>query len=61
MQQYTEAAEDYNKSTALDDTFVFSHIQFAVAQYKKGEVQSSMAAFRKTMKSFPDRSEPQNY
>ncbi|KAG8966579.1 TOM (translocase of outer membrane) complex component [Tulasnella sp. 419] len=61
MQQFDKAAEDYNKSTALDDKFVFSHIQYAVAQYKMGDVNSSMATFRKTMKAFPTRSEPQNY
>jgi import receptor subunit TOM70 len=61
LNEFDKAAEDYTKSTELDDTFVFSHIQLAVAQYKSGDVAKSMATFRRTLKAFPDRSEPQNY
>ncbi|KAI8995265.1 hypothetical protein BD414DRAFT_506078 [Trametes punicea] len=61
MNEFGEAAENYTKSTELDDKFVFSHIQLAVAQYKSGNLANSMATFRRTLKAFPDRSEPQNY
>lgn len=61
MNDYDKAAENYTKSTELDDQFVFSHIQLAVAQYKAGNLANSMATFRRTMKAFPQRSEPQNY
>jgi import receptor subunit TOM70 len=61
MRQFKEAEEDYAKSTSLDPTFVFSHIQLAVAQYKNEQLASSMATFRRTMKAFPDKSEPLNY
>lgn len=61
MSQFTEAATNYTKSTELDPSFVFSHIQLAVAQYKSGNVAASMAQFRRTLKSFPTRSEPANY
>ena len=61
MNDFAKAAENYTKSIELDETFVFSHIQLAVAQYKSGDVQKSMATFRRTLKAFPDRSEPQNY
>jgi hypothetical protein len=61
LQQFKEAEADYNKSVSLDSTFVFSHIQLAVAQYKLEQVATSMATFRRTMKAFPQRSEPQNY
>jgi len=61
MSDFDKAAEDYTKSTELDDQFVFSHIQLAVAQYKAGNIANSMAQFRRTMKAFPGRSEPQNY
>ena len=61
MQSFDAASEDYNKSTALDNTFVFSHIQYAVAQYKKNEPETAKASFRKTMQLFPDRSEVLNY
>ncbi|TFK25899.1 ADP/ATP carrier receptor [Coprinopsis marcescibilis] len=61
MSDFDLAAENYTKSTELDDQFVFSHIQLAVAQYKAGNVANSMAQFRRTMKAFPQRSEPQNY
>lgn len=59
--QYQEAVDLYTKSIGLDPSFIFGHIQLAVAQYKGGSKATSMATFRKTMKSFPDRSEPQNY
>jgi len=45
----------------LDDQFVFSHIQLAVAQYKEGQVANGMTTFRKTLRAFPERSEPPNY
>jgi import receptor subunit TOM70 len=61
MNEFVQAAENYQMSSKLDDTFVFSHIQLAVAQYKMGNLANSMATFRRTMKAFPDRSEPQNY
>ncbi|RXW19033.1 hypothetical protein EST38_g6833 [Candolleomyces aberdarensis] len=61
MSDFDKAAENYQKSTELDDNFVFSHIQLAVAQYKSGNIANSMATFRRTLKAFPQRSEPQNY
>jgi len=61
MNEFVKAADDYETSTVLDDTFVFSHIQLAVAHYKSGSVQKSMAEFRKLMKEFPKHSEPPNY
>ena len=61
MQEFKEAAENYRKSLDLDPSFVFSHIQLAVAQYKAGQLADSMATFRKALKAFPQRSEPYNY
>ncbi|WWD07113.1 hypothetical protein V865_005210 [Kwoniella europaea PYCC6329] len=61
MQEFDKAIADYNKSTALDGSFIFTHIQAAVAQYKQGNVGSSMAAFRRILKEFPDKGEPSNY
>ncbi|KAF6756591.1 ADP/ATP carrier receptor [Ephemerocybe angulata] len=61
MSEFSQAAENYLKSTELDDGFVFSHIQLAVAQYKSGETGESMKTFRRTLTAFPQRSEPQNY
>ncbi|WWC65177.1 uncharacterized protein I303_107791 [Kwoniella dejecticola CBS 10117] len=61
MQEFDKAIADYDKSTALDGTFIFTHIQAAVAQYKQGNVGSSMAAFRRILKEFPDKGEPSNY
>jgi hypothetical protein len=34
MNEFAKAAENYTKSSKLDDQFVFSHIQLVVAQYK---------------------------
>ncbi|KZT66948.1 hypothetical protein DAEQUDRAFT_746366 [Daedalea quercina L-15889] len=61
MNEFDEAAQNYTKSTQLDDQFVFSHIQLAVAQYKANNLANSMATFRRTLKAFPHRSEPHNY
>lgn len=61
LNQFQEAAENYLKSTELDDTFVFSHIQYAVAEYKQQNTAKSMASFRRTLVAFPHRSEPHNY
>lgn len=61
MGEFARAAEDYQKSTDMDDQFVFSHIQLAVAQYKLGNIANSMATFRRTMRNFPKMSEPFNY
>jgi len=61
MNEFAEAATNYTKSSELDDKFVFSHIQLAVAQYKMGDLAKSMATFRRTLREFPTRSEPSNY
>lgn len=61
MQEFDKAIADYNKSTSLDDTFIFTHVQAAVAQYKQGEIAKSMAAFRRILRQFPERGEPSNY
>lgn len=61
MNDFDKAAENYTESTKLDDKFVFSHIQLAVALYKSGEVPRSKAMFIRTEAAFPDRSEPPNY
>jgi import receptor subunit TOM70 len=61
MGEHDKAIADYQKSIELDDTFIFTHVQAAVAQYKMGEVAKSMAAFRRILKQFPDRGEPSNY
>ncbi|ORX40842.1 mitochondrial import receptor subunit tom40 [Kockovaella imperatae] len=61
MQEFAKAITDYTKSTELDGSFIFTHVQHAVAQYKQGSVASSMAAFRRILKQFPDRGEPSNY
>jgi len=61
MNEFKQAAENYVKSSDLDEDFVFSHIQLAVAHYKMGEVAKSMATFRRTLKKFHDKREPYNY
>jgi import receptor subunit TOM70 len=59
--EYEKASADYEKSTSLDDKFVFSHVQHAVAQYKMSQTKESMASFRKILKLFPTNFEPLNY
>jgi import receptor subunit TOM70 len=52
MNQFEEAASNYVQSSELDDQFIFSHIQLAVAQYKMGDLAKSMATFRRTLQQF---------
>ena len=59
--EFAKASADYDKSTELDKDFVFSHVQKAVCEYKVGKIRESMVAFRKILKDFPQRSEPNNY
>jgi len=61
MNEWKSAIEDYTTSSKLDESFVFSHIQLAVAQYKAGNIANSMAIFRRTLKAFPHLAEPANY
>lgn len=61
LNQFKDASDNYTKSKELDDSFVFSHIQHAVAEYKLGNLPKSMVIFRDTMSTFPNRSEPFNY
>ncbi|KAG6330845.1 hypothetical protein ID866_8245 [Astraeus odoratus] len=58
---FAAAAENYTKSTSLDSSFVFSHIQLAVAQYKMGNIANGLATFRRSMTLFPNRAEVCNY
>ena len=58
---FTAASENYTKSTTLDSTFIFLHIQVAVAQYKMGNIVNSMVTFRWTMTAFPNHGEVCNY
>ncbi|MCO5604664.1 hypothetical protein L7F22_058834 [Adiantum nelumboides] len=59
--EYERAIEDYQKSTSLDDKFIFSQVQYAVAQYKTGNVGKSTASFRKLLRDFEGSSEAYNY
>lgn len=59
--EFAEAAKDYQKSIDLDREFIFSHIQLGVTQYKMGSIASSMATFRRTMKSFEKVPDVYNY
>jgi import receptor subunit TOM70 len=55
------AIKDYLKSTSLDDKFIFSQVQYAVAQYKTGNIGHSTATFRKLLRNFEGASEAYNY
>lgn len=56
MSRYGSAIEQYKKSTELDDTFIFSQIQHAVALYKEERKEKAEAKFKKLIKSFGDTS-----
>jgi len=61
---FDEAMVEYDESTKLDDTFIFSKIQHAVARYKKatanpqspnaGEVQRAFGEFRRMVREVGD-------
>ncbi|KAI0386669.1 import receptor [Hypomontagnella monticulosa] len=59
--EFQDAAKDYQKSIDLDGTFIFSHIQLGVTQYKMGSVASSMATFRRCVKNFDKVPDVYNY
>jgi import receptor subunit TOM70 len=59
--EFGDAAKDYQKSIDLDRDFIFSHIQLGVTQYKMGSIASSMATFKRTMKSFDQVPDVYNY
>ncbi|KZM19023.1 P-P-bond-hydrolysis-driven protein transmembrane transporter [Ascochyta rabiei] len=59
--EFGEAAKDYQRSIDLDESFIFSHIQLGVTQYKMGSIASSMATFRRCMKNFSQVPDVYNY
>ena len=59
--EFQEAAKDYQKSIDLDPSFIYSHIQLGMTQYKMGSVASSMATFRRTIKKFDKVPDVYNY
>lgn len=61
LSEFGEAAKDYQKSIDLDSSFIFSHIQLGVTQYKMGSVASSMATFRRCVKNFSEVPDVYNY
>ncbi|KAB5591897.1 Outer membrane translocase receptor tom70 [Ceratobasidium theobromae] len=61
LSDFEKAAENYIRSSELDPSFLLSHIQLAVAQYKMMNIDESIASFKKTLLSFPGRGEPYNY
>ncbi|KAI0002757.1 import receptor [Xylariaceae sp. FL0662B] len=59
--EFQDAAKDYQKSIDLDSSFIFSHIQLGVTQYKMGSIASSMATFRRCVKNFDKVPDVYNY
>ena len=61
LNEYEDAAKDYQRSIDLDRSFIFSHIQLGVTQYKMGSIASSMATFRRCVKNFDKVPDVYNY
>ncbi|OKL57876.1 Mitochondrial import receptor subunit tom70 [Talaromyces atroroseus] len=59
--EFAEAAKDYQKSIDLDPSFIYSHIQLGVTQYKLGSVASAMATFKRSVKKFENVPDVYNY
>jgi len=45
-EQHHLSIEDYRRSIELDPSFIFSHVQLAVATYKNGDVPKAMEMFK---------------
>ena len=54
--QFQEAIGEYRKSTELDDRFVFSQIQLAVAMYKNEQAEKAIHMFKKIIRDFGEES-----
>lgn len=52
---------EYKQSSLLDPSFIFSHIQLAVALYKSGETEKAMHQFRKLIRENEKSPEVYNY
>ncbi|KAJ3209921.1 TOM (translocase of outer membrane) complex component [Dinochytrium kinnereticum] len=55
------AISDYKRSLAIDNGFVYAHIQLGVAIYKSGEPSQATTAFEKARRKFPKSPEIYNY
>lgn len=58
---YPLAIDEYERSSILDPVFIFSHIQLAVALYKKGEINRALDSFERLMREHPNSGEVANY
>jgi import receptor subunit TOM70 len=61
MGEFSNAANDYQKSADLDKKFVYSQVQLGVAQYKLGQTKDALVTFRKCIKNFKNSAEVYNY
>ena len=50
--EFDNAIKEYKKSTELDDKFIFSQIQLAVALYKSEQAEKAIHMFKKIIKEF---------
>jgi import receptor subunit TOM70 len=58
---YDQAISEYRRSSELDPSFIFSHIQLAVAQYKAGSQDKALHQFRRLVEKHPESAEVYNY
>lgn len=59
--EFDKAIAEYRKSSELDPSFIFSHIQLAVAQYKSGSTEKALHQFRRLVEKNPQSPEVHNY
>ncbi|SCZ90329.1 BZ3500_MvSof-1268-A1-R1_Chr1-3g01920 [Microbotryum saponariae] len=59
--EFDKAITEYRRSSEIDPSFIFSHIQLAVANYKNEAVEKAMHQFRKFLKDYPRSPEVFNY
>lgn len=58
---YVNAIKEYRRSSEVDPSFIFSHIQLAVAQYKSGETAKALHQFERFLREFSTSPEVFNY
>lgn len=59
--EFDRAIQEYRRSSELDPSYIFCHIQLAVAQYKAGSTQKALILFDRLVEKNPRNADVYNY
>ncbi|GAA5880681.1 hypothetical protein JCM3774_002793 [Rhodotorula dairenensis] len=59
--EFDRAIQEYRRSSELDPSYIFCHIQLAVAQYKAGSTQKALVLFDRLVEKNPRNADVYNY